>query len=129
MDRVLIHKLAVIGAGMIATYAMYMMLIGISGVWQTSQSFYQGADPYYPYLFTGAVASVPFVLFVITYLIHKNTKPVIAAILTAYSLLVYLSYPTILLVIIVATWWALIQRGGASPNKSLNTDAQKARAR
>ena len=128
MDRMLIHKLTVIGAGMIAAYAMYMMLIGIGNAWETSQSFYQGAEPYYPYLFTGTVASVPFVLIIITYLIYVNKKPVVVSIMTAYSLFVYLSYSTILLVIIVVAWWIIVHRGGTSANKTLNTDAQKARA-
>ena len=127
MDRMLIHKLTVIGAGMIAAYAMYMMLIGIGNVWETSQSFYQGAELYYPYLFTGTVASVPFVLIIITYQIYSNKKPVIVSIMTAYSLFVYLSYPNILLVIIVVAWLIFVHRAGASTNKILNTDAQKAR--
>jgi hypothetical protein len=123
MDRNLTHKFIVISISLITIYSSYMTLIGISDVWHTSQSFFQGTEPYYPYLFTATVASVPFVLILITYLVHKNIKPILVLILTSYTFFVYFGYQTILLAILIVTWWIFVYKGAPSPNKSLNSDA------
>ena len=108
MDRKLIHSLVVISITLIAAYASIMMLRDISDVYHTSVSFFDGSNPYYPWLFTFFVASVPFILFLIALLVYKNKKPIIVVLLTVYSFLVYLSYPTIILVLLVAVWWFMI---------------------
>ena len=123
MDRKLIHSLVVISITLIAAYASIMMLRDISDVYHTSVSFFDGSNPYYPWLFTFFVASVPFILFLIALLVYKNKKPIIVVLLTVYSFLVYLSYPTIILVLLVAVWWFMIY----APNKSLSrTGAENA---
>jgi len=125
MDSNQIHKAIVIGAGMIATYATYMTLKGIGDAYQSSLTLFEGANSFYPLLFTAIIASVPFVLFLVTYFVHKNKRPAVVSLLSIYSLLVYLSYPTILLIILISVWWVMVVRTGGSPNKAFNPDANK----
>jgi hypothetical protein len=126
MDSKQIHISIVACATLIATYATIKTVLGISDVYHTAVSFFEGSNPYYPWLFTIVAASVPIILFLIALLIYKNKKPIIVAILSAYSLLVYLSYPTIILIVLVAVWWFFIY-SPKTPNKTLSrTDAENA---
>jgi hypothetical protein len=126
MDSKQIHISIVACATLIATYATIKAVLGISDVYHTAVSFFEGSNPYYPWLFTIVAASVPIILFLIALLIYKNKKPIIVALLSAYSLLVYLSYPTIILIVLVAVWWFFIY-SPKIPNKTLSrTDAENA---
>lgn len=116
MDRKHIHLSIVACVTLIAAYASFRTAIGISDVHHTAVSFFEGSNPYYPWLFTIVVASVPFIIFLIAFLIYKNKKPILAALLSVFSLVVYLSYPSIILVILVAIWWFMVY----APNKSSN---------
>jgi hypothetical protein len=117
MDNKQIHKPIVIGICLIAAFASYMALKGIGDVYHTSASFFEGSEPYYPYLFTLVVATVPIVLFIVAYLVHKNRKPMTISVLAVYSLVVYLSYPTIVLIVLIIIWWFLIYRTRSSSNE------------
>ena len=121
MDRKQIHLFIVISITLIAAYASFVTVRDISDVYHTSVSFFDGSNPYYPWLLTFVVASAPFVMLLIAIIIYKNKKPIVVLFLTAYSLLVYLSYLTILLVLLVAVWLLVIY----AHNKRVKNDAQK----
>ena len=121
MDRKQIHLYIVISITLIAAYASFMTVRDISDVYQTSISFFDESNRYYPWLLTFVVASVPFVIFLIAIIVYTNKKPILAMFLTVYSLLVYLSYLTIVLVPLVAAWWLVIY----AHNKRVKSDAQK----
>ena len=120
MDRKTLHLSIVICVILIAAYASFMTVRGISGVYQTSASFFEGSNPSYPWVLTLFVAIVPLIMFLIALLIYNN-KPIVVTFLAVYSLLAHLNYPSIILVFLVAVWWLKVYSPSA-PNTPLKRD-------